>query len=62
MILENTKKKSKKHPFYSRRVNFFFYLGFLSRTFTIHRTSGEGGAYLFDSSVTLPPALQTRRH
>ena len=41
---------------------FFFYLGFLSRTFTIHRTSGEGGAYLFDSSVTLPPALQTRRH
>ena len=28
---------------------FFFYLDFLSRTFTIHRTAGEGGAYLFNS-------------
>ena len=27
---------------------FFFYLGFLSWTFTIHRTAGEGGGYLFD--------------
>ena len=25
--------------------NNFFYLGFLSRTFTIHRTAGEGGGY-----------------
>ena len=25
---------------------FFFYLGFLSRTFTIHGTAGEGGGYL----------------
>ena len=24
----------------------FFYLGFLSRTFTIHRTAGKGGIYL----------------
>ena len=41
---------------------FFFYLGFLSRTFTIHRTAGEGGGYLFNSSLPLPPASQTLRH
>ena len=34
---------------------FFFYLGFLSRTFTIHGTAGEGGGYLFNSSLPLPP-------
>ena len=27
---------------------FFFSLGFLSRTFTIHRTEGEEGSYLFN--------------
>ena len=41
---------------------FFFYLGFLSRTFTIHGTAGEGGGYLFNSSLPLPPASQTIRH
>ena len=40
----------------------FFYLGFLSRTFTIHRTAGEGGGYFFKSSLPLPPASQTLRH
>ena len=40
---------------------FFFYLGFLSRTFTIHRTAGEGGGYFFKSSLPLPPASQTIR-
>ena len=35
---------------------FFFCLGFLSRAFTIHRTAGEGGGYLFNSSLPLPPA------
>ena len=34
---------------------FFFFLGFLSRTFTIHRTAGEGEGYLFNSSLLLPP-------
>ena len=29
---------------------FFFYLGLLSRTFTIHGTTGEGGGYLFNFS------------
>ena len=38
------------------------YLGFLSRAFTIHRTAWEGGGYLFNSSLQLPPASQTFRH
>ena len=41
---------------------FFFYLGFLSRTFTNHRTAGEGGGHFFNSSLPLPPASQTIRH
>ena len=41
---------------------FFFYLGFLSRTFTIHGTAGKGGGYLFNSSLPLPLASQTLRH
>ena len=41
---------------------FFVYLGFLSGTFTIHGTAGEGGGYLFNSSLPLPPASQTLRH
>ena len=41
---------------------FFFYLGFLLRTFTIHRTEGEGGGYFFKSSLPIPPASQTLRH
>ena len=41
---------------------FFFYLGFLSRIFTIHGTAGEGGAYLFNSSLPLPHASKTLRH
>ena len=39
----------------------FFYLGFLSRTFTIHRTAVEGAGYLFDSSLPLPHGSQTLR-
>ena len=31
--------------------SFFFYMGFLSKTFTIHRTAGEGVGYLFNSSL-----------
>ena len=42
--------------------SFFFYLGFLSKTFTIHRTAGEGGGYPFNSSLPLPPSSQTLRH
>ena len=40
----------------------FFLLGFLSRTFTIHRTAEEGGGCQFNSSLPLPPASQTHRH
>ena len=40
----------------------YFYLGFLSRTVTIHRTAGEGGGYFFESSLPLSPASQILRH
>ena len=40
----------------------YFYLGFLSLTFTIYRTAGEGAGYLFNSSLPFPSALQTFRH
>ena len=46
---------------YASRM-FFFYLGFLSRTFTNHRTAGEGRGHFFNSSLPLSPALQTLRH
>ena len=32
---------------------FFFYLGFFSRAFTIHRTARKVGGYLFNSSSTI---------
>ena len=40
----------------SVRSFFFFYLGFLSRTFANHRTAGEGGGHFFNSSLPLSPA------
>ena len=43
------------------KKSFLFYLSFLSRTFTIHRTA-EGRGYLFNSSLPLPPFSQTLRH
>ena len=41
---------------------FFFYLDFLSRTFTNHRTSGEVGGHFIHSSLPLPPASKALRH
>ena len=41
---------------------FFFYLSFLSRVFTIHRTAAERGGYLFISFLPLPLALLQRAH
>ena len=35
--------KSRRHTAKSKLKMFFFYLGFLSRTFTIHWAAGEGG-------------------
>ena len=35
------------YPSYHKYYHFFFYLGFLSQTFTIHRTAGEGGDFIF---------------
>ena len=40
---------------------FFFYLGFLSCTFTIYRTAGEEEGYLFNTCQQLPPASQALR-
>ena len=39
----------------------FFYVGLFSRTFTNHRTAGEGGKHFINSSLPLPPASQTLR-
>ena len=41
---------------------YFFYLGFVSRTFTNYRTAREGGGHSISSSLPLPPASQTLRH
>ena len=41
---------------------FFFYEGFLSRTFTNNRTAGEGERHFFNSSLPLPSTSQTLRH
>ena len=56
--VKSLRKYNSKHLSTVARVlllmsQFFFYLGFLSRTFTIHKTAGEGGGYLFNSSVPL---------
>ena len=46
-----------------RRVKVIFsYLGFHSRTFTNHKTAGERGGYLFNSSLPLTPLSQTFRY
>ena len=37
--------------------DFFFFLGFVSRTFTNHRTAGEGGGHFFNPSLPLPHPL-----
>ena len=37
----------------------FFYLGFLSQILTIHGTTEEDGAHLFNSSLLIPSASQT---
>ena len=47
---------------YTCEDQFFFCLGFLSRAFMIHKTAGEGGGCLFNSSLPLPPASQILRH
>ena len=47
----NERKKRKKLLL----IYFFFYLGFLLRTFTNHRTAGEGGGHFFNSSLHFHP-------
>ena len=41
---------------------YIFYLGFLSQTFTNHRTAGEGGGLFLISLLPLSPASRTIRH
>ena len=41
---------------------FFFYLGFVSRTFTIQRSAREGGGHSINSSLPLPSASRALRH
>ena len=50
-------------PIYLRSTDemFLIYMGFLSRTFTIHRTTWEEGDHLFNVSLLLPPALLMHR-
>ena len=43
-------------------LTIFFYLGFLSRTFTNHKNAGEKGGHFFNSSLPLLTASQTLRH
>ena len=76
LYLSTTLKNSKERKIYfypmkfilrklwrkTREVVFSFYLGFLSRAFTIHRTAREGGGYFFKYSLPLPPVSQTLRH
>ena len=45
-----------------RVIIIFFYLGFFSLKFTIHRTAEEGGGYFFNPSLPFSPASQTLRY
>ena len=45
----------------TENIYVFFHLGFLSRTFTNHWTTVEGGGHLFNYSPPIPPASQTLR-
>ena len=44
-----------KMPVFFFNVNVSIWVFFLSQTFTIHRAAGEGGGYLFNSPLPLPP-------
>ena len=49
------------HFHVSLEASFFFYLRFVSRTFTNHRTAREGGGHSINSSLPLLPASQALR-
>ena len=42
-------------------IYIFFYMGFVSRTFTNYRIAEEGGGHFIISFQSLPPASQTLR-
>ena len=43
-------------------IYFFLYGFFFSQKFVIHRTTGEGGGYFYNSSLLFPPTSQTPIH
>ena len=47
---------------FTHYIYFFFYLGFLSWAFAIHRAAEKGGGQLFNSSLPLAPASRAFRH
>ena len=55
-LLRNLKNKNATHS------SLFFYLVFLSQTFTIPRTRREVGDYPFNSSLPLPVVSKTVRY
>ena len=51
---------SREHRWMAASI--FFYSGFLSWTFTIHRTAVEAGGYFINSSLSFSPASQILKH
>ena len=51
-----------KHVQIKGSLFFFFYVDFLSGTFTNHRTAGEGEGYFINFSLLLPPTSRAPRH
>ena len=68
--IQVTEHEDASHPAYSeslfldvlKQKSLFFLFRFFSLIFTIHRTAGEEGGYLFISFLPLPLASQTFRH
>ena len=62
LFCANTKINSISSHAQAERLGFFFFLGFLSQTCTIHKTEWERRDYLFNFSVPLPPTSQALIH
>ena len=56
------KLETKKEMLSDFQLIFSFFLGFPSRTFTNHRTTGECEGHIFNSSLPLLLTSQTLRH
>ena len=58
----HSEKEIRQKSNFSDSTFFFFYLGFLSRPFTNHKTPGEAVGHFFNFSLPLQPASQTLRY